>query len=141
MDNYMREAIKQAKKAMHKDEVPVGAVIVKKNKILSKAFNRKEQKRNAIMHAEIIAINKACKKNKSWHLEDCILYTTMEPCMMCSGAIIQSRIKKIVFLVENKNYGCTHMLKNSKIDVVKYENDEEIKEILKKFFKSKRIEN
>lgn len=141
MDKYMKEAIKQAKKAAKKDEVPVGAVIVQSDKIISKSFNRKEHKNNAIKHAEIIAIDKACKKKKTWHLEDCVLYTTMEPCMMCCGAIIQSRIKKIVFLVENKNYGCTYLLKNSKIDVIKEENDEEIKEILKKFFMKKRIEN
>lgn len=141
MDKYMKEAIKEAKKALKKDEVPVGAVIVQNNKILSKAYNRKEHKKNAIMHAEIIAINKACKKNKSWHLDDCVLYTTMEPCMMCCGAIIQSRIKKIVFLVENNNYGCTHLLKNSKIIVIKEENDNEIKEMLSLFFKNKRINN
>lgn len=141
MDKYMKEAIKQAKKAQKKDEVPVGAVIVQNNKIISKAFNRKEHKNNAIKHAEIIAIDKACKKKRTWHLEDCVLYTTMEPCMMCCGAIIQSRIKKIVFLVENKNYGCTHLLKNSKIDVIKEENDEQMKEMLKNFFIKKRIEN
>ena len=75
----------------------------------------KEIKKSSIMHAEIIAINKACKKLHTWHLDDCTLYITMEPCMMCCGAIIQSRVKKIVFLVENNNYGCTHLLKNSKI--------------------------
>ena len=141
MDKYMEEAIRQAKKAMIKDEVPVGAVIVKNDKIISRAYNRKEHKKNAIMHAEIIAIDQACKKNKSWHLDDCTLYTTMEPCMMCCGAIIQSRIKKIVFIVENPNYGCIHLLKNSKIIVIKEKNDKEIKKMLKMFFKKKRINN
>ena len=86
---YMNIAIKEAKKAYKYEEVPVGAVIVKNNKIVSKAFNKKEKTKNVIKHAEIIAISKACKKLKNWRLDECELYVTMEPCMMCSGAIEQ----------------------------------------------------
>ncbi len=138
MNFYMKEAILQAKKAYKKNDIPVGAVIVENNKIISKAYNQKNKKNNAILHAEIIAINKACKKKHTWHLDNCILYTTMEPCMMCCGALIQSRIKKIIYLVNNDNYGCTYLLINSKIKVEKCNYDNEMVDLLKKFFKVKR---
>ena len=136
MDKYMKIALKEAKKAYKNGDVPVGAIIIRNNKIISKAHNKKERKKSAIMHAEIIAINKACKKLHTWHLDDCILYTTMEPCMMCCGAIEQSRIKKIVFSVENNKYGCHKYLKNVKIH--KYINKNESEKLLKSFFKDKR---
>ena len=104
-EKYMMLAIDEAKKAYKKNEVPIGCVIVKDGRIISKAHNKKEIKKNAIMHAEIIAIAKACKKLKTWHLDDCVLYTTVEPCMMCTGAIIQSRIKKIYYSISNKSFG------------------------------------
>ncbi len=138
MDKYMNLAIKEALKAKNGGDVPVGAVVVHKNKIISKAFNKKEKSKNAICHAEIIAIKKACKKINSWHLNDCILYCTMEPCMMCCGAILQSRIKKVYFLVKNDKYGCTDLLKNSKIEFIKLEKDLKMKKILNEFFSSKR---
>ncbi len=138
MDKYMNLAIKEALKAKNGGDVPVGAVVVHKNKIISKAFNKKEKSKNAICHAEIIAIKKACKKINNWHLNDCILYCTMEPCMMCCGAILQSRIKKVYFLVKNDKYGCTDLLKNSKIEFIKLENDLKMKKILNEFFSSKR---
>lgn len=138
MDKYMNLAIKEALKAKNGGDVPVGAVVVHKNKIISKAFNKKEKSKNAICHAEIIAIKKACKKINSWHLNECILYCTMEPCMMCCGAILQSRIKKVYFLVKNDKYGCTDLLKNSKIEFIKLEKDLKMKKILTEFFSSKR---
>lgn len=138
MNIFMREAVKESLIAEKNDDVPVGAVIVCNNKIISKAHNKKEKSNNATNHAEIIAISKACKKRNSWHLDDCELYCTMEPCMMCCGAIIQSRIKKIYYLVKNKNFGCTDLLKNSKIDVIEMEDIFEMKYILSNFFKSKR---
>ena len=98
-EKYLKIAYKEALKAYKKGDIPVGCVIVKKNKIVAKAYNKKEKNNIATYHAEILAINKACKKLKTWHLDDCILYTTMEPCIMCSGAIIQSRIKKIVYSI------------------------------------------
>ena len=104
-EKYMMLAINEAEKAYKKNDVPIGCVIVKEGRIISKAHNKKEIKKNAIMHAEIIAIAKACKKLKTWHLDDCVLYTTVEPCMMCTGAIIQSRIKKIYYSISNKSFG------------------------------------
>lgn len=133
---YMDLAIKQAKKALKHNEVPVGAVIVKNNKVISKGYNKKEIKKNAIMHAEIIAIEKACKKLKNWRLEDCTLYVTMEPCMMCCGAIEQSRIKKIVYGVKNLNYGYTEYIKN--IEIVPEISEKICEDMIKSFFKSKR---
>lgn len=133
---YMTLALKEAKKALKNKEVPVGTVIVKKNKIIAKAHNKKEKKRDATKHAEIIAISKACKKNKNWRLDDCIIYTTMEPCMMCSGAILQTRIKKIVYGVKNKNYGCSDKLKN--VEIISNICEKECKKIIQTFFQKKR---
>lgn len=102
---YMKIAIKEAEKALKNGEMPVGAVVVKNNKVIGKGYNKKEKTKNALMHAEIIAIQKACKKNKDWRLNECELYVTMEPCTMCIGAIVESRIKKIYYGVENKKSG------------------------------------
>ena len=88
-EKYMELAISMAKKAFKKGEIPVGAVIVKNGKIIAKSYNTKEKNKDVTCHAEINAIKKACKKLKTWHLEECELYTTLEPCMMCTGAIIQ----------------------------------------------------
>ena len=96
-EKYMSLALKEAKKASMNGDIPVGCVIIKNDKVIAKSYNKKEKHNNAIKHAEIDAISKACRKLKTWHLDDCILYTTMEPCTMCTGAIIQSRIKKIYF--------------------------------------------
>lgn len=140
-EKYMKLALKEAKKAFYKDEVPIGCVIVKNNKIISKAHNEKELKKNAIRHAEIIAIAKACKKLKTWHLEDCVLYTTMEPCLMCTGAIIQSRINTICYSISNEKFGelennIRKYNKNIKIknSILKDESEK----LLKDFFKNKR---
>lgn len=95
---YMQIAIKEAKKAAKRGDVPVGAVIVYKNKIIAKAHNKKQLRRNSLKHAELLVINKACKKLKTWHLDECTIYVTLEPCMMCTGAIIESRIKKYIML-------------------------------------------
>lgn len=133
---YMNIAIKEAKKAYKYEEVPVGAVIVKNNKIISKAYNKKEKTKDVIKHAEIIAISKACKKLKNWRLDECELYITMEPCMMCSGAIEQSRIKKIVYGVKNKNYGSTDQLKN--VEIISQVCEKECKQLVQSFFKKRR---
>ena len=134
-EKYMQKAIELAKKAYNKNEVPVGALIVRNNKIVATAYNKKESKKNSILHAEIIAINKACKKLKTWHLDNCVLYTTLEPCMMCTGAIEQSRIKKIVYGIENFNYGYIKNLKS--VETINLNNNE-CSLLLKNFFKSKR---
>ena len=133
---YMKIALNEAKKAYKIGEIPVGAIIIYKNKIISKAHNEKEKKHNAIYHAEIIAIKKACKKLKKWRLDDCILYTTMEPCMMCCGSIEQSRIKKIIYGVENEKYGFSSHLLNVEIESKILEN--ECKNLIQSFFKDKR---
>lgn len=103
---FMSVALNLAKKAYKKQDVPVGAIIVKNGKIIAKSYNKKERKQNAIYHAEILAINKACKKLKSFRLEGCSMYVTLEPCPMCSGAIVASRLDKVYFGAYDNNYGC-----------------------------------
>ena len=146
-EKYMIEAIKEAKKALKNGDVPVGAVIVYDNKIIAKACNQKEMNKSAISHAEIIAIDEACKKLNTWHLTDCEIYVTMEPCIMCMGAIMESIIKKIVYGVANEKFGLMSNLKNdSSIKsrilknrvVVNMENND-IKQMLRQFFEIKRI--
>lgn len=145
-EKYMDIALKQAGKAYKKGDVPIGAVVVKNDKIISKAFNKKEKNRNAIEHAEILAITKACKKLKTWHLEDCTLYTTVEPCMMCCGAIIQSRIANLVYGTKNSKFGYAGSIdnlldnnkNNHKVNVISGIKKKEASELLILFFKSKR---
>lgn len=96
-NKYMKMALKEAKKALKKNEVPIGAVIIRDNKVIAKAHNLRETNNLATSHAEILAIQKANKKLKSWRLDSCTLYVTIEPCPMCAGAIIQSRIKEVVY--------------------------------------------
>ena len=121
-EKFMKEALKEARKAYSKLEVPVGAVIVKNGEIIARAHNLKETKTDTTKHAEILAIQKASKKLKSWRLLDCEMYVTLEPCSMCAGAIINSRIKKL--------YIGAQVEKNILKD--------ECEEILKKFFKELR---
>lgn len=94
---YMSLAIEEAKKAFEADEVPVGAIIVKDNKVIATGYNKRETENNALYHAEIVAIEQACKALGSWRLDGCTIYVTLEPCLMCTGAIIQSRIERVVF--------------------------------------------
>lgn len=103
---FMNEAIKQAKRAEKYDETPIGAVIVHDGKIIARGRNKREEKKNSLCHAEIIAINKACKKLGAWRLSDCDLYVTLEPCPMCAGAIIQSRIRNVYFGAYDYKAGC-----------------------------------
>ena len=103
---YMRIAFEEAKKAYKKKEVPVGCVIVCNDKVIAKAHNLRNSKKNVLDHAEVRAINKACKKLKKWILDDCTIYVTMEPCIMCAGTILQSRIKKVVYGTKQDRYGC-----------------------------------
>lgn len=102
----MKEAIKQAKKAYAIEEVPIGCVIVHDNKIIARGYNRRTIDGNTLAHAELLAIRKASKKLGDWRLEDCTMYVTLEPCQMCAGAIIQSRIKKVVIGCMNPKAGC-----------------------------------
>ena len=144
MDKYMKEALKEAKKAYDKNEVPVGAVIVKDNKIIARAHNLRESKEDAIAHAEILCIQKACKKLKSWRLDNAELYVTLEPCAMCSGALTQARIGKVIFGAKDYKNGCVgsicNILEENTTWKVEYEylENEECSKILSDFFKELR---
>ena len=105
-EKYMKEAIKQAKKAYALDEVPIGCVIVQNDKIIARGYNRRNTDKNTLAHAEITASKKASKKTGDWRLEDCTMYVTLEPCQMCAGAIVQSRMKKVVIASMNAKAGC-----------------------------------
>ena len=111
-EKFMKEALKEAKKAYKKGETPIGAVIVKDGKIIARGHNRRETKKNALCHAEIIAINKACKKLGGWRLFQCDMYVTLEPCLMCAGAIVQSRIKNLYFGANDEKGGAVGSLIN-----------------------------
>lgn len=147
MDFYMNKALEQAKKALSRDEVPIGAVIVKDGVVIARGYNKRESSQNALAHAEIIAINKACKKLKSWRLDGAEIYVTLEPCPMCAGAIMNARISKIVFgAYEPKSGAC-----GSKFDVIGDSGlnhnavfiggvmEEECSLLIKNYFKSKRV--
>ena len=105
-ETFMKEAIRQAKIAAKKMETPIGAVIVQNGAIIARGYNKRETKQNSLCHAEMIAINKACKKLSRWRLPDCELYVTLEPCPMCAGAIIQSRIARVYFGAYDYKAGC-----------------------------------
>ena len=143
-EKFMKEALREAKKAYDIGEVPIGAVIVKDNKIIAKAYNKKEIIKDVTSHAEIIAIKKASKKLENWRLNDCTLYVTLKPCDMCFSAIIQSRIKNIFIGTNYKFLGATesHLLDDDKIKDYLNVNtgilEEECSQILKEFFKSVR---
>ena len=148
-EKFMKEALKEAQKAYNKLEVPVGAVIVKDGKIIARGYNQKETKTDTTKHAEIIAIQKASQKLKAWRLLDCEMYVTLEPCSMCAGALIQSRIKKIYIGTDDPKTGaCGSVLNlledykfNHKIEIEKYILKEECEQILKEFFKMLRERN
>lgn len=143
---YMKQALKEAEKAYQKLEVPVGAVIVKDGKIIARAHNQKETKTDTTKHAEILAIQKASKKLKSWRLIDCEMYVTLEPCSMCAGAMINSRIKKVYIGAMDEKTGAVGSVLNllddytfnHKVEVEKGIMEEECQEILKKFFRELR---
>jgi tRNA(adenine34) deaminase len=111
-DFFMGEAILEAKKAEALDEVPIGAVIVVKNEIIARAHNLRETTQNAVSHAELLAIQQACQGMNSWRLEDATLYVTLEPCAMCAGAILLSRIKRVVYGASDPKGGCTGTFMN-----------------------------
>jgi len=145
-EKFMQEAIKEAQKAYGKLEVPVGAVIVKDGKIIAKAHNLKETKFDTTKHAEILAIQKASKKLKSWRLLNCEMYITLEPCAMCAGAIINSRIKKIYIGTMDEKTGAAgsklNLFKdytfNHNVEVETNVMQKECEKVLKDFFKELR---
>jgi len=145
-EKFMKQAIKQAQKAKDKGEVPVGAVIVKDGCIISRGYNLREKRKNSLMHAEIIAIDKACKKLNNFRLEECDLYVTVEPCLMCAGAIVQSRIRKVFFGTRDEKYGAVTSVTNAfsikSNHKVEYEENickTECEELIKSFFKELRL--
>lgn len=144
MNEHMKLALKEAKKAYEKEEVPVGAIIVKDNKIIAKAYNTREKTNCAISHAEILCIQKACKKMQSWRLDGCEMYVTLEPCLMCAGAIAQSRIDKVFFGAKDPKNGCVcSVLQIEKIPITnkvvyEYLETNECSEILSHFFRNLR---
>ena len=143
---FLAKALELAKKALFYDEVPVGALITQDQEIIAEGFNQKENLKNPLLHAEIIAITKATKKLNTWRLSNCTLYTTLEPCLMCAGALIQARIKRVVFSAYDKKGGAFGSLYhlhqdsrlNHQIEICAgiYENKSQ--KILQDFFKKKR---
>lgn len=135
-DKFMKEAIKESLKAYKFEEIPVGAIVVLNGKIIGRGYNKKEKKKDSTMHAEIVAIKAACKKISDWRLNECSIYITMEPCNMCLGAIVESRIENIYCGVKNKKYNEINK------QILKFNNmkinfgicEKTIKEILEKFF-------
>ncbi len=111
-EKFMKEALKQAKKAYALGETPIGCVIVRDNKIIARGYNRRNTDHSTLSHAEITAIKKASKLAGDWRLEDCTLYVTLEPCQMCSGAIVQSRIPRVVIGAMNPKAGCAGSILN-----------------------------
>lgn len=146
MNNFMIDAVNEAKKAYKKGEIPVGAVIVKDGEVIARAHNMREKKQSSLAHAEILCIDKACKKLNNWRLEGCQMYVTLEPCAMCAGALTQSRIDKVYFGAFDKKNGCVGSISNV-LDIntthkVKYEYLDEFLEcskILSNFFKQLRL--
>lgn len=145
-EKFMKEALKQAKKAYDKLEVPVGAVIVKDGKIIARAYNQKETKNDTTNHAEILAIKKASQKLGSWRLLDCDMYVTLEPCSMCAGALIQSRIRKVyIGAPDPKTGACGSVLNllndykfNHKVETEIGILQKDCEDLLKDFFKELR---
>lgn len=143
--DFLKYALIEAEKAYERGEVPIGAIIVKDNKIIAKGYNKREETQDVTMHAEIIAIKKACEKIGSWRLSECEMYVTLEPCMMCMGAILQSRIAKLHIGTFNQDMGCCGSVLNladnrrigSFVDVI-WEYDNRCSDILNNFFKNKR---
>ena len=140
---YMREALKLAKEAYDIDEVPIGAVIVHKGEIIGRGFNKRNSLANPLGHAEIIAINEAAQYLNDWRIEECTMYVTVEPCPMCSGAIVQARIPRVVFGARNKQAGCAgsviNLLQidalNHQVDITEGVLQEECSSIMTEFFK------
>lgn len=148
-EKYMREALKQARKAIQLGEVPIGCVIVYQDKIIGRGYNKRNTKKTTLAHAELIAIEKASKVMADWRLEDCIMYVTLEPCQMCSGAIVQARIKKVVVGTMNPKAGCAGSILNllqmeefnHQVELETGILEQECTDILKEFFHNLRIRN
>ncbi len=145
-EKYMKAAIREAKKAYALDEVPIGCVIVQKDKIIARGYNRRNTDKNTLAHAELAAIKKASKKTGDWRLEDCTMYVTLEPCQMCAGAIVQSRLGRVVIGSMNPKAGCAgsvlNLLQmkefNHQVEMEKGVLEEECSSMLSAFFQELR---
>ena len=145
-EKYMKAAIREAKKAYALDEVPIGCVIVQDGTIIARGYNRRNTEGNTLAHAELTAIKKASKKTGDWRLEDCTMYVTLEPCQMCAGAIVQSRMKKVVIATMNPKAGCAgsvlNLLQmaafNHQVEIEKGVSEEECSTMLSDFFRELR---
>lgn len=145
-EKYMKEAIKQAKKAWAIGEVPIGCVIVYENQIIARGYNRRKTDKNTLAHAELTAIKRASKKLGDWRLEGCVMYVTLEPCQMCAGAVVQARIPKVVIGCMNPKAGCAGSILNlfqvpefnHQVETVKGVLEEDCSNLLKNFFKDLR---
>lgn len=142
---YMELAYKEALKAYKNREVPVGCVVVCGDKVVGKGHNKRERNNLAISHAEVVAINKANKKMKTWRLDDCRLYVTLEPCPMCAGAIIQARIKEVYFTAIDLKNGAAGSIINMfdfdfshKVNLIKLDDNNQSSNLIKQFFKEVR---
>ena len=148
-EKYMKEALKQAKKAYALGEVPIGCVIVHEGKIIGRGYNRRNTDKNTLAHAEITAINKASKVIGDWRLEECTLYVTLEPCQMCAGAIVQARIPEVVMGCMNPKAGCAGSILNilempqfnHQVKVTRGILEADCSQMLKTFFEELRIRN
>lgn len=146
---YMQQAIEEAKKAYLLDETPIGAVIVLEDKIIARAYNRRNTDKSSLAHAEIIAINEACGHVGDWRLENCTIYITLEPCPMCAGAIVQARIPTVVFGAKSPKAGCGGSLVNllqmeqlnHRCEVLSGVYEDTCSEILKDYFRKMRKTN
>lgn len=145
-EKFMKAAITQARKAYTIDEVPIGCVIVQNNKIIARGYNRRNIDKNTLAHAELSAIRKASKKTGDWRLEDCTMYVTLEPCQMCAGAIVQSRMKRVVIGSMNAKAGCAgsvlNLLQmqqfNHQVEITRGVREEECSQMLSQFFRELR---
>lgn len=148
-EKYMKEAIRQAKRAYALGEVPIGCVIVFEDKIIARGYNRRNTDKNTLSHAEITAIRRASRKMGDWRLEGCTMYVTLEPCQMCAGALVQSRIDRVVIGCMNPKAGCAgsvlNLLQmaefNHQVEVERGICEEECSQILKQFFRELRERN
>lgn len=145
-EKYMKEAIRQAKKAYALGETPIGCIIVYQDKVIGRGYNRRTVDKNTLAHAELIAIRKACRKIGDWRLEGCTMYVTLEPCQMCSGAIVQSRMTRVVVGCMNPKAGCAgsvlNLLQmpdfNHQAELVTGVLEEECSQMMKEFFRELR---
>ena len=145
-ETYMREDIRQAKKAWKLQEVPIGCVIVKDGKILARGYNRRNTDKNTLAHAELLAIRRASRAVGDWRLEECTMYITLEPCQMCAGAIVQARIPRVVIGSRNPKAGCAGSILNllqvpafnHQVELTEHILEEECSALLKNFFKELR---